>query len=120
MVLDAHAECVDENGHHDPSAKIFAVHDLLKGLTHHMPEGQHPARSPGACSAPLRVPLVAVVGILRELVDPLAVRVGRLVVRQLGLTCQRLEAVRAALGVAGATIQLGAGAGDLARALAGT
>jgi len=60
------------------------------------------------------------VGILREFVDPLAVRVGRLVVRQLGLACQRLEAVRAALRVAGAAIQLGAGAGDLAGALAGT
>lgn len=120
MVLNPHAECVDENGHHDPTAKIFAVHDLPEGLAHHVPEGQHPAHSPGPGSAPLRVPLVAVVGVLRELVDPLAVRVGRLVVRQLGLARQRLEAVRAALGVAGAAIQLGAGAGDLAGALAGT
>jgi len=120
VVLDPHAERVDENGHHDPTAKIFAVHDLPEGLAHHVPEGQHPARSPGPGSAPLRVPLIAVVGILREFVDPLAVRVGRLVVRQLGLACQRLEAVRAALRVAGAAIQLGAGAGDLAGALAGT
>lgn len=120
VVLDSHAERVDENGHHDPTAKIFAVHNLPEGLTHHVPEGQHQVGSPGLGSAPLWVPLVTVVGILCELIDPLAVRVSRLVVRQLSLACQRCQAVGAALRGAGATFQLGAGAGDLAGALAGT
>lgn len=73
VVLDAHAERVDEDGHHDSTAEIFAVHNFLEGLAHHAPEGQHPAAAPGPGSAALWVPLVAVVGILRELVHPLAV-----------------------------------------------
>lgn len=77
VVLDAHAEGVDQDGDHDPPAEVLAVHNLAKGVTDQPPEGQHGAGLCVHAQAPsppaVGVPEVAVLGVLCELINGLAV-----------------------------------------------
>lgn len=80
VVFDPHTQCINQNGDHDSSSKILAVHYLPKGITHQPPGSDHsPHRGtqlslplPGLTAVPV-VPVVPVVEVLGELVDALAV-----------------------------------------------
>lgn len=124
MVLDAHAEGIDQDGDHDSPAKVLAVHNLPEGVTNQLPEGQHRARLCNRAQAPsppaVGVPEVAVLGILCEFINSLAVGIRHLVVSRLQLPSSRPGTVGTAVRTTGSTVCLQARAGDLAGALAGT
>lgn len=42
MVFYPHAECIDEDGDHDPSVKVFTLHYLLQLLSEAQPGPHHP------------------------------------------------------------------------------
>lgn len=123
VVLDAHAEGIDQDGDHDSPAKVLAVHNLPEGVTNQSPEGQHRARLCGRALAPppaaVGVPEVAVLGVLCELINGLAVGIRHLVVGRLQLPCSRPGTVGAAVRTTGSTVCLQTRTGDLAGALAG-
>lgn len=87
MVLDAHAEGVDQDGDHDSSAKILAVYNLAEGVTDKPPEGQHRIGFHILSSAPttpaVGFPHVSTLGILGELIHCFAVRVRSLCASEL-------------------------------------
>lgn len=79
MVLDPHAQSVDQNGNHNPSSKILAIHNLPEGVTHQPPEVDNAGSS---FSQPLAllpglsaVPPVLGMEILADLINSIAVRV---------------------------------------------
>ena len=102
VVLDPHAQRVDQDGDHNSSAEVLAVHDLPERVAHQPPETHHlPGRSTQPVLllfGPPAVPSVPVVEVLGELVYSLTVRVS---VAALGLVGQSFGAVRAALRVKG-------------------
>lgn len=106
VVLDPHAQSVDQNGDHNPAAKVFAVHDLAERVAHQPPEANDVCRrlaQPQALSS--RLPAVSpvfVVEVLGELVHAVAVRIpGHLIAvcAALRLVGQRLGTVWAILRV---------------------
>lgn len=79
MVLDPHAQSVDQDGDHNPSSKVLAVHDLPECIAHQPPEVNN-LRSSFAQPAVLlpglpAVSPVPVVEVLGELIYALAVGV---------------------------------------------
>ena len=103
VVLDPHAQSVDQNGDHNPTSEILAVHDLPERVTHQPPEVDdlprrfaQPALLLFGLTAVSPVPEVEVLG---ELVHALAVRVALHVDAALRFVGQGLGAVGAALGV---------------------
>lgn len=79
MILDPHAESIDQNSNHNPSSKVFAVHDLPESITH-----QPPKAHDGCCGFAQpetlffglpAVSSVPVAKILGELIHTLTVRV---------------------------------------------
>lgn len=79
MVLDPHAQSVDQDGDHNPSSKVLAVHDLPKCVAHQPPEANN-IRSSSAQPTVLLFGLpavspVPVVEVLGEFVYTLAVGV---------------------------------------------
>lgn len=103
VVFDPHAQRVDENSDHNPSSKVFAVHDFPERVTHQPPEADHPCRRfAQAALLPSGLPAVSPVPVMEVLACAVAVRVaGRLdaVGAALRFVGQGLGAVRAALGV---------------------
>lgn len=106
MVLDPHAQSVDQDGDHNPTTKVFAVHDLAERVAHQPPEADHVCRrlaQPQTLSS--RLPAVSpvfMVEVLGELVHAVAVRISSCLVAvgaALRLVGQRLGAVRAILRV---------------------
>lgn len=83
MVLDAHAQRVDENGYHDPPVEVLALHDPLQLAAESLPQAGDLVPLLGFLlllppPAPLLlelVPVVAMPQVLGELVDTIAVRV---------------------------------------------
>lgn len=84
VVLDPHAQSIDQNGDHNSSSKVLAVHNLAERVAHKPPEADYvccrlaqPETLPSGLPA---VPPVFVVEVLGELVHAIAVRVpGRLI-----------------------------------------
>ena len=105
MVLDPHAQGIDQNGDHNPSSEVLAVHNLSECIAHQPPEADNVC-----CRFPQlkvllfglpAVPPVSVVKVLGELIHAIAVRVPRgfIALRAaLWLVCQGLDTVRATLG----------------------
>lgn len=124
VVLDAHAECVDQDSNHDSTTKVLAVHNLPEGVTDQPPEGQYRVGLQVQPQAPLPsavgVPEVTVLGILCELINCLAVGVRHLMAGELHLPGPSPGTVGAAVWATRSTVCLQARAGELARALAGT
>lgn len=110
MVLDAHAQRVDEDGDHDPSVEVLALHDPLQLAAERLPQAGDLVPLLGFLLLPLPpaplllqlVPVVAVPQVLGELVD--AVAVGVAAVR---LTEGELGVLQEA-GAEGAVLQLAA------------
>lgn len=83
MVLDAHAQRVDEDGDHNPPVEILALHDLLQLAAESLPQAGDLVPLLGflllpPLPAPLLLELVSVVAVpqvLGELVDAVAVGV---------------------------------------------
>lgn len=77
MVFDPHAQCVDQNGDHNPSSKVLAVHDLPECVTHQPPEAHNLRRRFAQPTVLLfglpAVSPVPVVEVLGELVNTIAV-----------------------------------------------
>lgn len=77
MVLDAHAEGVDQDSDHDSPTKVFAIYDLPESITDQPPEGQHRTRLYIWAQAPpspaVGIPEVTVLSILCELIHGLTV-----------------------------------------------
>lgn len=77
MVFDPHAQSVDQNGDHNPSAKVLAVHDLPERVTHQPPEADDLRRRFAQPAVLLfRLPAVSpvpVVKVLGELVNTITV-----------------------------------------------
>lgn len=108
MVLDAHAQRVDENGYHNPPVEVLALHDPLQLAAESLPQagdlvpllGFFLLSSP---PAPLLLELVSVVAmpqVLGELVDAIAVRVAAV-----GLAEGKLGVLQEA-GAEGTVLQL--------------
>lgn len=87
MVLNAHAEGVDEDGDHDPAVEVFALHDPLELGAKRLPQLHHlvpllglllppPPPAPLLLLLLQLVPVVTVPQVLCELVDTVALRVG--------------------------------------------
>lgn len=77
MVLDSHAQSIDQNRNHNPSAKVLAVHDLPESVAHQPPEvnnlgGRFP-QPPVLLFGLPAVSSVPVVEVLSELVYPITV-----------------------------------------------
>lgn len=110
VVLDAHAQRVDEDGDHDPSVEVLALHDPLQLAAERLPQAGDLVPLLGFLLLPLPpaplllqlVPVVAVPQVLGELVD--AVAVGVAAVR---LTEGELGVLQEA-GAEGAVLQLAA------------
>lgn len=81
MILDPHAQCIDQNSDHNPSSKVLAVHNLPEGVTHKPPEANNVRRrfaQPEVLLLGLpAVSPVPVVEVLGELIYAFAVRVTR-------------------------------------------
>lgn len=79
MVLDPHAQSVNQNGDHDPSSKILAIHNLPEGVTHQPPEvdnaGSSFAQPPALLLGLSAVPPVPGMEILADLINSITVRV---------------------------------------------
>lgn len=83
VVLDAHAQRVDENGYHNPSVEILAFHDPFQLAAKSLPQAGDLIPLLGFFlllppPAPLLLELISVVAmpqVLGELVDAIAVRV---------------------------------------------
>lgn len=79
VVLDPHAQSIDQNGDHNPSSEVLAVHDLPERVTHQPPEADNVGRrfaQPEALLLGLpAVSPVPVVEVLCELVHAIAVGV---------------------------------------------
>lgn len=79
MVLNTHAESIDQDGDHDPSSKVFTVHNLSERVAHQPPEADYVcsgfAQSLVLLFGLSAVPPVPVVDVLSELIHTLAVRV---------------------------------------------
>lgn len=77
VVLDAHAECIDQDSDHDSPAKVFAIYDLPECVTDQPPEGQHRTRLCIWAQAPpspaVGIPEVTVLSVLCELIHCLTV-----------------------------------------------
>lgn len=81
MVLNPHAQSVDKDSNHDSTAKVFTVHDLPKGLAHHLPKFQQLV----GVLVP-RLPLgwlsfLAALGVLCEFIGPITVRIHIIIIR---------------------------------------
>lgn len=95
MVLDTHAQRVDENGYHDPPVEVLALHDPLQLAAESLPQAGDLVPLLGFFllpppPAPLLLELVSVVAVpqvLGELVDAIAVGVAavRLAEGELGV-----------------------------------
>lgn len=106
VVLYPHAQSVDQNGDHNSTSKVFAVHDLPERVAHQPPEANDVCRRLAQTQTlSSRLPAVSpvfVVEVLGELVHAIAVRIPcRLIAvgAALRLVGQRLGAVRAILRV---------------------
>lgn len=78
MILDPHAQRIDQNSDHNPSAKVLAVHNLPEGVTHKPPESNNVRRRFAQPEVPLfAVSPVPVVKVLGELIYAFTVRVTR-------------------------------------------
>lgn len=106
MVLDPHAQGIDQNSDHNPPSKVLAVDDLPERVAHQPPEANDVRRRLAQARVLLSglpaVSPVPVVEVLGELVHALAVRVPRGLVAlraAFRLIGQGLGAVRATLGV---------------------
>ncbi len=79
MVLDPHAQSIDQNGDHNPSSKVLAVHDLPECVAHQPPEVHDVCRSFAQPAVLLlwlpTVSPVPVVEVLGEFGNALTVRV---------------------------------------------
>lgn len=77
VVLDAHAECIDQDSDHDSPAKVFAIYDLPECVTDESPESQHRTRlciwAQAALPPAVGVPEVTVLSVLCELIHSLTV-----------------------------------------------
>lgn len=117
MVLDAHAQRIDENGYHNPPVEILALHDPLQLAAESLPQAGDLVPLLGFLlllppPAPLLLELVSVVAVLQvlgELVDAIAVGVAAV-----GLTEGKLGVLQEA-GTEGTVLQL-AGQGAARRA----
>lgn len=79
MVLDPHAQSIDQNSDHNPSSKVLAVHNLPECVAHQPPEANDVRRRFAQPKMLLfglpAVSPVPVVEVLGELIYALAVRV---------------------------------------------
>lgn len=108
MVLNAHAQRVDENGDHNAPVEVLALHDPLQLAAKSLPQARDLVPLLGLLllpppPAPLLlelVPVVAVPQVLGELVDAIAVGVAGV-----GLTEGKLRVLQEA-GAEGAVLKL--------------
>lgn len=108
VVLDAHAQRVDENGDHNPPVEVLAFHDPLQLAAERLPQagdlvpllGLLLLPPPPAALLLELVPVVAVPQVLGELVDAIAVGVAAV-----GLAEGELRILQEA-GAEGAILQL--------------